>query len=144
MFVGWDWASTTHDVTVIDDAGNIVDRWAAEHTETGLDQTLARLAGYGRPEQLPVAIERPSGLVVDRLSAAGHPIIPIHPNAFHATRPRWGAAAAKSDPGDSFKLADYLRTDGHRLRRLRPLDAATREAPSRSSPGSAPRSPWHS
>jgi transposase len=127
MFVGWDWASTTHDVTVIDDAGNIVDRWAPEHTEMGLDATLARLTRHGRPEQLPVAIERPSGLVVDRLLAAGHPVIPIHPNAFHAARPRWGAAAAKSDPGDSFKLADYLRTDGHRLRRLRPLDAATRE-----------------
>lgn len=41
MFVGWDWASTTHDVTVIDNAGRIVDRWAPEHTETGLDQTLA-------------------------------------------------------------------------------------------------------
>ena len=88
---------------------------------------MARLIRHGRPEQLPVAIERPSGLVVDRLLAAGHPVIPIHPNAFHAARPRWGAAAAKSDPGDSFKLADYLRTDGHRLRRLRPLDAATRE-----------------
>jgi hypothetical protein len=175
MFVGWDWASTTHDVTVVDDAGRILDRWAAEHTKTGLDQTMARLAGHGRPEQLPVAIERPSGLVVDRLLAAGHPVIPIHPNAFHATRPRWGAAGAKSDPGDSFKLADYLRTDGHRLRRLRPLDAATRQlqalarvrddhvaaktaasnqlgalldahwpGPSRSSPGSAPRSPWRS
>jgi transposase len=127
MFVGWDWASTTHDVTVIDDAGRIVDRWAPEHTEMGLDATMARLARHGPPEQLPVAIERPSGLVVDRLLAAGHPVIPIHPNAFHAARPRWGAAAAKSDPGDSFKLADYLRTDGHRLRRLRPLDAATRE-----------------
>jgi transposase len=127
MFVGWDWASTTHDVTVIDDAGRVVDRWAAEHTETGLDQTLARLACHGRPEELPVAIERPSGLVVDRLLAAGHPVIPIHPNAFHATRPRWGAAGAKSDPGDSYKLADYLRTDGHRLRPLRPLDAATRQ-----------------
>jgi hypothetical protein len=68
------------------------DRWAPEHTETGLDQTLARLAGHGRPEQLPVAIERASGLIVDRLLAAGHPVIPIHPNAFHATRPRWGAA----------------------------------------------------
>ena len=89
MLVGWDWASTTHDVTVVDDAGGIVDRWAAEPTETGLDQTLAHLAGHGRPEQLPVAIERPSGLVVDRLLAAGHPVIPIHPNAFHATRPRW-------------------------------------------------------
>ena len=127
MFVGWDWASTTHDVTVIDDAGKIVDRWAPEHTELGLEATLARLTRHGPPEQLPVAIERPSGLVVDRLLAAGHPVIPIHPNAFHAARPRWGAAAAKSDPGDSFKLADYLRTDGHRLRRLRPLDAATRE-----------------
>ena len=99
MFVGWDWASTTHDVTVIDHAGRIVDRWAPEHTETGLDQTLARLASHGPPEQLPVAIERPSGLVVERLLAAGHPV--IHPNAFHATRPRWGAAGAKSDPGDS-------------------------------------------
>ena len=27
MLVGWDWASTTHDVTVVDDAGGIVDRW---------------------------------------------------------------------------------------------------------------------
>ena len=43
MFVGWDWASTTHDVTVIDDAGRIVDRWAPEHTELGLDATMARL-----------------------------------------------------------------------------------------------------
>jgi hypothetical protein len=127
MFVGWDWASTTHDVTVIDHAGNIVDRWAPEHTEMGLDATMARVTRHGRPEKLPVAIERPSGLVVDRLLAAGHPVIPIHSNAFRAARPRWGAAAAKSDPGDSFKLADYLRTDGHRLRRLRPLDAATRE-----------------
>jgi len=51
-------------------------------------------------------------LVIDRLLEAGHPVVPIHPNAFHATRPRWGASKAKSDPGDSFKLADYLRTEG--------------------------------
>jgi hypothetical protein len=111
MFAGWDWASTAHDVTVIDAAGKIVDRWAPEHTEAGLDQTLTRLARHGRPDKLPVAIERPSGLVVDwswtgrglvvdRLLAAGHPVIPIHPNAFHASRPRWGAAGAKSDSED--------------------------------------------
>jgi Transposase len=72
-----------------------------------------------------VAIETTNGVVVDRLLAAGHPVIPVHPNAFNATRPRWGAARAKSDPGDSWKLADLLRTDGHRLHRLRPLGAAT-------------------
>jgi hypothetical protein len=51
---------------------------------------------------------------------------PDPPNSFNAARPRWGASKAKSDPGDSFQLADYLRTDGHRLRRLQPTDAATR------------------
>jgi hypothetical protein len=74
-----------------------------------------------------VIIERSAGLVVDRLVAAGHPVVPVHPTAFHAARPRWGAAGAKSDPGDSYKLADYLRTDGHRLRRLQPLDPGLRE-----------------
>jgi Transposase len=72
-----------------------------------------------------VAIETTNGVVVDRLLTAGHPVVPVHPNAFNATRPRWGAARAKSDPGDSWKLADLLRTDSHRLHRLRPLDAAT-------------------
>ena len=127
MFVGWDWASETHDVTVVDDAGEVVDRWPLRHDGGDLDAALARLAGHGRPADLPVAIETTSGLVVDRLLAAGHPVVPIHPNAFNAARPRWSASRAKSDPGDSFKLADYLRTDGHRLRRLEPLDVATAE-----------------
>jgi transposase len=127
VFVGWDWASETHDITVMDHAGAVLDRWALDHNAAGLDAALARLAAHGRPGELPVAIETTSGLVVDRLLAAGHPVAPIHPNAFNAARPRWGASRAKSDPGDSFKLADYLRTDGHRLRRLEPLDTATAE-----------------
>lgn len=127
LFVGWDWASETHDVTVIDDAGEIVDRWALRHDAADLDATLARLVGHGDPAELPVAIETTSGLVVDRLLGAGHPVVPIHPNAFNAARPRWSASRAKSDPGDSYKLADYLRTDGHRLRRLEPPDDATAE-----------------
>src|SRR5215217_3075155 len=94
MFVGWDWASTTHDITVIDATGAVVDRWAPPHTEHGLTQTITRLARHGHPADLPVAIERPSGLVVDRLLAAGHPVVPIHAAAFHAARPRWGAAGA--------------------------------------------------
>jgi transposase len=122
MFVGWDWASTTHDVTVLDDRGAVLDRWAFAHTEQAIATALNRLAHHGDPGALPVIIERPDGLVVERLVAAGHPVFPVHPNAFHAARPRWGASGAKSDPGDSYKLADYLRTDGHRLRRLRPAD----------------------
>jgi transposase len=127
MHVGWDWAAEAHDVTVIDDAGTIVERWALSHDETGIAATLRRLAGLGNPAVLAVAIEATHSLVIDRLLAAGHPVVPIHPNAFHAARPRWGASKAKSDPGDSFKLADYLRTDGHRLHRLEPLDTQAAE-----------------
>jgi hypothetical protein len=127
MFVGWDWASTTHDVTVLDDAGAVVDRWAFRHTEQDLAAALDRLAGVSKPAALPVIIERTSGLVVDRLVAAGHPVVPVHPTAFWAARPRWGASGAKSDAGDSYKLADYLRTDGHRLRRLDRSDPGLQE-----------------
>jgi transposase len=114
-------------VTVIDNIGAKAARWALAHTETGVASTLARLRRHGDPADLPVAIETTRGLVVDRLLAAGHPVFPVHPNAFNAIRPRWGAARAKSDPGDSFKLADYLRTDGHQLRTLTPTDPATLE-----------------
>jgi transposase len=126
-FVGWDWASTSHDVTVLDDQGRVLERWALRHTEQALAEALARLARHGQPAHLPVIIERSTGLVVDRLLAAGRPVVAVHPTAFHAARPRWGAAGAKSDPGDGDKLADYLRTDGHRLRRLQPLDPGLRE-----------------
>jgi transposase len=127
MFVGWDWASATHAVTVLDDAGVVVDRWGFRHTEQDLVGALDRLARLAEPAALPVIIERASGLVVERLLAAGHPVVPVHPTAFWAARPRWGASGAKSDPGDSYKLADYLRTDGHRLRRLDPPDTGLRE-----------------
>ena len=125
--VGWDWASRTHDVTVLDDDGGVRERWSFPHTELGWASTLRRLRNHGVPDALPVIIEKNSGLVVDRLLAAGHPVVPVHPTSFYAARPRWGASGAKSDPGDSYKLADYLRTDGHRLRRLAPLDPGLRE-----------------
>ncbi|MGI5141595.1 IS110 family transposase [Streptomyces sp. CA-106110] len=125
MFIGWDWATETHDVTVMDASGKRIDRWELAHTEEGFAKTLARLRKHGDPADLPVAIETTRGLAVDRLLAAGHPIVPVHPNAFHAMRARWGASKAKTDAGDSMKLADYLRTDGHLLPRLEPTEQAT-------------------
>jgi transposase len=72
-------------------------------------------------------IERPDGLLVDRLAEAGHPVVPIPPAAFAAARGRWSSSGTKSDSADAFQLADFLRTDGHRFRQLQPLDEATRE-----------------
>ncbi|HUP24991.1 MAG TPA: IS110 family transposase [Thermoanaerobaculia bacterium] len=127
MFVGIDWASRAHELCVVDEEGLVVKRFGFAHSERGIADALERLAKLACPGELPVAIERPDGLLVGRLLEGGHPVVPIHPNAFHAARPRWEGAGSKSDPGDAYRLADLLRTDHHRLRELQPLDAATRE-----------------
>jgi transposase len=64
--------------------------------------------------------------LVDHLIEAGFVVVPIHPNAVKACRPRYRAVSAKSDPGDAYILADVLRTDGHRLRPLQPQSDAIR------------------
>jgi len=121
FFIGLDWASQEHTVCVIDDTARVGWQGRVTHSADGLADLLRRLARFGPPATLPVAIERPSGLVVDTLLEAGHPVVPIHPNALKATRPRYAAAGSKSDPGDAFILADLLRTDGPRFRPLQPL-----------------------
>jgi transposase len=69
-----------------------------------------------------VAIERPEGVLVERLLEAGIVVIPIHPNQLKAARPRFRASGsrAKSDSFDAFCLAELARTDEHRLRALTP------------------------
>lgn len=119
-FAGLDWGSATHAACVIDQQGTVVAQLDAPHTAQGWKALLAQLARIAPPQQLPIALERPSGLVVDTLVEAGHPVVPIHPNAVKACRPRYRAAGGKSDPGDAYILADVLRTDGHRFRPLRP------------------------
>ena len=121
FFVGLDWGANGHAVCVIDERSDVVARVEVKHDAAGLADPLARLKRIAPPETLPVAIERPSGLVVETLIAAGFPVVPIHPNVVKACRPRYRAAAAKSDPGDAYMHADILRTDGHRFRPLTPV-----------------------
>lgn len=127
MFCGWDWGSTQHGVCVIADDGAVIKRWMVGHTDNELSTVLAELATLGDVASIPVAIERGEGLIVGLIAGAGHPVLMVEPAALKATRPRWGSAGAKSDLGDAFMLADYARTDGHRLRRVEPVAQATRE-----------------
>jgi transposase len=126
FFVGLDWAATTHAVCVLDDTGTVRWRGTVAHSAAGLAELVQRLGRFGPPATLPVALERPSGLVVDTLLDAGFRVVPIHPNVVKATRPRYTSAGGKSDPGDAYLLADLLRTDGHRFRPLQPLADETR------------------
>lgn len=117
FFAGLDWASRTHAVCVIDEQGTVRERLDVAHDAGGLHELQRRLRHWGGP---PVAIERPSGLLVDTLVEAGFTVVPIHPNAVKATRPRYRSHGAKSDASDAYLLADLLRTDGHRFAPLAP------------------------
>jgi hypothetical protein len=98
FFVGLDWAAMTHAVCVLDATGTARWRGTVPHTAAGLAELVQRLRRFGPPSTLLVALERPSGLVVDTLLEAGFPVVPIHPNVVKATRPRYAAAGGKSLP----------------------------------------------
>lgn len=119
-FGGLDWGGAGHAVCIVDQVGTIVLKLEVTHDAAGLAELSKRLAKLAPAADIPIAIERPTGLIVDALVEAGHPVVPIHPNVVKACRPRYRAAGGKSDPGDAFMLADILRTDGHRFRPLKP------------------------
>ena len=124
--VGLDWAQDDHAVCVIDEQAQVHLCCTVAHSASGLADLIQQLRRVADPAALPIAVERPSGLLIDTLVEAGFPVVPIHPNALKASRPRYSAAQGKSDPGDAFILADLLRTDGHRFRPLHPLSDDTR------------------
>lgn len=124
VFAGLDWAVHTHAVCIIDASGAVRDRFEIAHDRQGLAELMRCLARFG--PSMRIAIERPSGLIVDALVEAGHQVFPIHPNAVKASRPRYRSHGAKSDASDAYLLADLLRTDGHRWTALSPQSDSIR------------------
>jgi transposase len=116
-FAGIDWASQEHAVCVVDSDGRIVEGRRYRHDERGIRALCGRLVELGI---VLVAVERPDGLLIERLLDADLSVVAIHPNQVAAMRPRFSAAGGKSDNFDAFVLAELARTDSHRFRVLVP------------------------
>ena len=126
FFTGIDWAAETHAVCVLDAAGKIAAEFVIEHSADGIATLIRRLARYGDPGDLPVAIERPDGRLVDLLLEAGHPVVPVKPNAIKTWRDGEVLSGAKSDAGDAAVIAEYLRLRAHKLTVAVPYSDETR------------------
>jgi transposase len=113
---GIDWASEAHEVC-IDEEGAVIERFSAVHSEAGIADLARRLNNYGVEQ---VAIERPDGILIERLLGTGLKLIQIHPNQLKAARARYAVAHGKSDRFDAFVLAELARTDSHRFRPIEP------------------------
>jgi len=126
FFTGIDWAAETHAICVMDAGGKIAAEFTIEHSADGIAAVIRRLARYGDPGDMPVAIERPDGRLVDLLLEAGHPVVPVKPNAIKTWRDGEVLSGAKSDAGDAAVIAEYLRLRAHRLRVVAPYSDETR------------------
>jgi transposase len=116
---GVDWAKDDHAVCIVDDDGQVLDRFTVEHTAAGLKRMIRRLLASGVSE---VGIERGDGPVVETLLAAELVVLVIAPNQLKNLRSRYGSAGNKDDRYDAYVLADVVRTD---RRRLTPLTRST-------------------
>lgn len=116
-FAGIDWAAEEHALCVVDEDGIRMRERLVDHTEGGIAALCRELVAL---QVERVAIERPDGILVDRLLEAGITVIAVHPNQAKAARDRYSVARGKSDRFDAFVLAELARTDSHRLRAIRP------------------------
>jgi transposase len=117
---GIDWAKDEHALCVLEAAtGRKVFEGRFAHQEGAINELCHSLVERGVER---VAIERPEGVLVERLLEAGIVVLAIHPNQLKAARPRFRASGArsKSDSFDAFCLAELARTDHHRFRALSP------------------------
>ncbi len=120
---GIDWATEKHDLLIEDPAGEALLAATFAHDEAGITGLCAALV---RHEVELVAIERPDGLLVDRILDAGIGVLALHPNQVAAARDRFRASGGKSDQFDRFVLCELARTDAHRFRILEPDSDATK------------------
>jgi len=114
-FAGIDWAAEKADVCVQGPDGRVLTERTFALDEAGIAGLCQTLTCH---RVCRVAIERPDGLLVERLLDAGLTVLAIHPNQVKAARPRFTAAGGKSDRFDAFVLCELARTDSHRFRVL--------------------------
>ena len=122
-YAGVDWASDKHDVLVANEGGERLLAATFVHDEQGLRSLCRQLL---RLKVELVAIERPDGLLVERLLDAGLRVLPLHPNQVAAARARFRVSGGKSDRFDAFVICELARTDHHRFRVLEPDSDATK------------------
>jgi hypothetical protein len=119
VLVGIDWSETHHDVEVLAEDGRRLKSFRIRHGVEGLATLQAVLAELTtEPTEVVVAVESSHGLLVHALVGSGYAVYPINPRVAARYRERDSVAGVKSDRRDAAVLANLVRTDRDRHRRL--------------------------
>lgn len=121
VFCGIDWATTAHQVCVLDHQRVEIEQRSVQHDGESLQalaEWLISLAG-GQPGGVAVGIEVPHGAVVETLIERGIEVFSINPKQLDRLRDRYTVAGAKDDRLDAFVLAEAVASDRHLFRHVR-------------------------
>ena len=115
LFIGVDWATTEHQVCVVDQQGTVTEERVIPQSGTGLREFVVWLSRLCEEDKnrLVVGIEVPHGALVETLLDHGFAVHSINPKQLDRFRDRHFPAGAKDDRRDAYVLATSLRTDGH-------------------------------
>ena len=127
VYVGVDWGTVQHQVTVLDATGRVQHERVVAHDGEALQALASWLVGLGQGRPVAVALEVPRGAIVDGLLERGCHVFALNPRQMDRFRDRYSAAGAKDDRRDARVLASALRTDPAAFRRLAPDDPTVQQ-----------------
>jgi transposase len=125
-YVGIDWGSEAHDLVLVDGLGQVKGTWKIAHDAVAVHDCLTEILSQTgtTPDQVAVGLEIPRGVIVEALLERGFVVFALNPKQLDRFRDRHTIAGAKDDRRDAYVVADSLRTDRHRFRRVQPEPAA--------------------
>ncbi len=119
-YVGIDWGSDAHDLVLVDALGQVKGAWKIAHDAVAVHDCLTEILSQTgtAPDQIAVGLEIPRGVIVEALLERGFAVFALNPKQLDRFRDRHTVAGAKDDRRDAYLVADSLRTDRHRFRRV--------------------------
>jgi transposase len=123
-WLGVDWGSAAHVLTLVDARGAVAATRTVAHRADAMQDALqwVRSQTGCAPAEIAVAIETPRGPVVESFLEHGFPVFAVNPKQLDRFRDRFTVAGAKDDARDAHVLADGLRTDPRAFHRVQPED----------------------
>jgi transposase len=120
LYVGIDWGGESHHICLLDSTGRLVQETKIKHEAVALAHLCDHLLDLaeGKAEEVAVALETSQGIIVETLLERGLAVHSINPKQLDRFRDRYSPAGAKDDRRDARVLAEALRTDRPRFRRL--------------------------
>jgi len=133
LYVGIDWATRSHTVTLLAGPGEVLATMTIENTLKGfltLLEAIRKHLGENKPAAMPkdvlFSIEDRNQRLVDFLLANDFTGYLIEPNRIKGYRLRYSSSGNKTDPADAFILADVLCRDQDQLTHIAPDSEAVR------------------